>query len=426
MKTLKSKKPDYTKKFESFQNKTLFEKLDIVQQEFIKDIAFQYKFTFQEFRFISEAAKDLELWQENDIKSWWQSIVDKKSSQNKKQLFNELKDYLNLLKTQPSSYPAKGFFNPEIRESKKIRVEKSDKEIYGMCPVASPKTVCCNLRTIDSVENCAFGCSYCTIQTFYTQEAVFDADLAKKLNNIDIDPNRFYHFGSGQASDSLAWGNREGNLDALCTFAENHPNILLEFKTKSKNISYFLENKVPKNIVCSFSLNTETIVNNEEHFTASLGERIGAARQLAEQSIKVAFHFHPMIYYDKWDKEYSEIAQTLVKKFSTDDVLFLSFGSVTLIKPVIQKIRNLGNPTKTHQIDLVQDPHGKLTYRDEVKIEMFSKMYQNFNAWHNKVFIYLCMEKAEIWENSFGFVYSSNEEFEQDFGRKTMAKIRSI
>jgi len=426
MKTLKSKKPDYTKKFESFQNKTLFEKLDIVQQEFIKDIAFQYKFTFQEFRFISEAGKDLELWQENDIKSWWQSRVGKKSSQNKKQLFNELKDYLNLLKTQPSSYPAKGFFNPEIRESKKIRVEKSDKEIYGMCPVASPKTVCCNLRTIDSVENCAFGCSYCTIQTFYTQEAVFDADLAKKLNNIDIDPNRFYHFGSGQASDSLAWGNREGNLDALCTFAENHPNILLEFKTKSKNISYFLQNKVPKNIVCSFSLNTETIVINEEHFTASLIERIEAARQLVDQGIKVAFHFHPMVYYDKWEKEYSEIAQSLVKKFSTDDVLFLSFGSVTLIKPVIQKIRNLGNPTKTHQIDLVQDPHGKLTYRDEVKIEMFSKMYQNFNAWHNKVFIYLCMEKAEIWENSFGFVYSSNEEFEQDFGRKTMAKIRSI
>jgi len=423
MKTLKSKKLDYTQKFQSFKNKTLFEKLDNVEQDFLKEIAFHYKFTFQEFRQVVEAARDLELWQENNLISWWHSRVGKESGQNKKEILNELKDYLNLLKTQPSSYPANGLSKPEIRESKKIKIEKSDKEIYGMCPVASPKTVCCNLRTIDAVENCVYGCSYCTIQTFYTQEAVFDADLAKKLNSIEIDPDRFYHFGSGQASDSLAWGNREGNLDVICTFAKNNPNILLEFKTKSNNISYFLENEVPKNIVCSFSLNTETIVNNEEHFTASLNDRIIAATKLAQHGIKVAFHFHPMVYYDKWEKEYSEVAHRLVSSFNTENVLFLSFGSVTLIKPVIQKIRNLGNQTKTHQIDLVHDPHGKLTYRDEVKTEMFSKMYQNFQEWHNQVFIYLCMEKAEIWQESLGYFYNSNEEFEQDFGKKTMNKI---
>ncbi len=188
-------------------------------------------------------------------------------------------------------------------------------------------------------------------------------------------------------------------------------------------ISYFVENDVPTNIVCSFSLNTDTIVNNEEHFTASLDERIEAAKQLTEHGIKVAFHFHPMVYYNNWEKDYGEIAQTLLNKFKTDDVLFLSFGSVTLIKPVIQKIRKLGNATKTHQIDLVSDPHGKLTYRDEVKIEMFTNMYQNFKAWHDKVFIYLCMEKAEIWERSLGYVYNSNEKFEKDFGAKTMLKI---
>jgi len=423
MKTTKSKKLDYTQKFELFRDKTLFEKLDIIQQDFIKEIAFQYKLTFQEFRFISEIAKDLELWQENNIKSWWQSRIDVNSNLNKKQILNELKEYLGLLKSQPSVYPVEGLAKPEMRETKKTKVVKSDKEIYGMCPVASPKTVCCNLRTIDAVENCVYGCSYCTIQTFYTKEAMFDADLAQKLNDIEIEPDRFYHFGSGQSSDSLAWGNREGNLDALCTFANNNPNILLEFKTKSNNISYFLENEIPKNIVCSFSLNTDTIVNNEEHFSASLNERITAAKELAETGIKVAFHFHPMVYYDKWEKEYSEVAQRLVNSFNIEDVLFLSFGSVTLIKPVIQKIRNLGNQTKTHQIDLVNDPHGKLTCRDEVKIEMFTRMYQNFKTWHNKVFIYLCMEKSEIWEKSFGFVYNSNEKFEQDFGKKTMNKI---
>src|SRR3990172_8145513 len=122
-----------------------------------------------------------------------------------------------------------------------------------MCPVASEETVCCNLRTIDAVENCAFGCSYCTIQTFYSDTFKFDADFTTKLKKIKLDLNRFYHFGTGQSSDSLVWGNKNGTLDALCQFAKGAPNVLLEFKTKSNNLRYLLENDIPANIVCSWS-----------------------------------------------------------------------------------------------------------------------------------------------------------------------------
>ena len=124
--------------------------------------------------------------------------------------------------------------------------------------------------------------------------------VKEKLDAIEIDPHRFYHFGTGQSSDSLVWGNRNNILSAHCEFARAHPNILMEFKTKSDNISFFLKNNLPANIVCSWSLNTPTVIENEEHFTASLESRINAARQLAERGIKVAFHFHPMVWYDGW------------------------------------------------------------------------------------------------------------------------------
>jgi len=417
---------EYRIKFEKLKENQLFESLPTDQKLFLKEIAFQLRLTYQEFKFVVEAARDMEMWHEKDFKSWWLENIDndvtyEKNSKNT--ILPKLKKYLHDLRTNPTVYSKEGLPKPVLRESKKIVVEKSDKEIYGMCPVASPKTVCCNLRTIDAVENCAFGCSYCTIQTFYTEKAVFDADLKEKLDAIKIEPNRFYRFGSGQSSDSLSWGNRNGILDALCQFAEKHPNILIELKTKSNNISYFLENKTPPNIVCSFSLNTDTIVNNEEHFTASLHKRIQAAKELVDRGIKVAFHFHPMVYYKGWDIDYPAIAEQLIQDFDVNDVLFVSFGSVTLIKPVIQKIRKLGNPTKTLQMDLLPDPHGKLTYSDDIKNMMFSKMYETFKPWLDKVFIYLCMEKAEIWKNSFGYVYNSNEEFEIDFGKKTMSKL---
>jgi spore photoproduct lyase len=105
--------------------------------------------------------------------------------------------------------------------------------------------------------------------------------------------------------------------------------------------------------------------------------------------------------------------------------LFISFGSVTFIKPVIQKIRALGYQTKLLQTEFVADPHGKLTYADDIKIKMFKTMYETFAPWRDRVFMYLCMEKAAIWENAFGYVYRNNDEFEKDFGRKTMSKLSS-
>ncbi len=425
----KVKNTNYSQKFDSLAENVLFNKLDQKQQKFIKDIAFQYRFTFQEFRQIVEVSRDLQMWQENDIKTWWQKtspVNNLTGKQLKKYMFTELDKYLFTLRSKPTIYKNSRLPKPKQRETKKITIKKSDKEIYGMCPVASPKTICCNLQTIDAVENCTFGCSYCTIQTFYTTSAQFDAELEEKLSAIELDPNRFYHFGSGQSSDSLAWGNRNKNLNSLCKFAFENPNILLEFKTKSDNINYFIENKIPPNIVCSFSLNSETIIENEEHFTASLEQRIRAAKKLAAHGIKVAFHFHPLVYYVGWDKDYPAIAKRLIKKFKIDDVLFLSFGSITLIKPVIQKIRELGNPTKTLQMELLPDPLGKLTYPDSVKIKMFKKMYSIFQPWQKDVFIYLCMEKSDIWKKSLGHVYETNEKFEQDFGNKTMCKIISL
>ncbi len=418
---------DYTTKFDSFKGKTLFEDLTPDQRQFIEEMARRYRFTFQEFRQFVEASRDLAMWGEPDIISWckkYNNDSEEKIIGDKKDLFYKLKSYLSQLKEQEKVYPKESQFHPIMRESRIITAEENDKKIHGMCPVASDKTICCNLHTIDTVENCVYGCSYCTIQTFYEGDIRIQKNISEKLKAIPIDTNRFYHFGTGQSSDSLVWGNRNGILDAHLEFAASHQNILMEFKTKSNNIRYFLENKIPPNIVCSWSLNSNTIIENEEHFTASLSDRILAARKCADAGIKVAFHFHPMVYYKGWFDDYPQIAAQLIDNFDPNEVLFVSFGSITLIKPVIQKIRKLGNPTKTLQMDFVTDPHGKMTYPDHIKVKMFKRIYEAFNLWKDDVFFYLCMEKASIWEKSLGYVYDTNEQFEEDFGKKTLGKIR--
>ena len=417
---------DYALKFNSYLDRTLYSRLSARQQAFIREISFRFKFTFQEFRQVVNVCRDLSMWGETGLEEWWkekEQAQDVLPVANKGVFLEQMKGYLHTLITAEKQYQNTDHFKPTSRTENRVVHNNSDKKIFGLCPVASDKTICCRLQTIDTIENCVLGCSYCTIQTFYTDHTVINTGLKEKLKQIEIKPDRYYHFGSGQASDSLALGNQGGILDDLCAFARDHSNVLMELKTKSKNIKYFLENEVPSNVVCSWSLNPEIIIRNEEHFTATLEERLTAARNLSDRGIKVAFHFHPMIYYKGWDTDYPAIAQKITDRFTPDQVLFISFGSVTLIKPVIHKIRDRGIATKTLQMELVPDPLGKLTYPDHIKIKMFHKIYEAFKSWQDIVYMYLCMENAEIWEQVFGFVYQNNFDFEQDFTRKTIGRI---
>ena len=295
-----------------------------------------------------------------------------------------------------------------------------------MCPVASEKTVCCNLMTIDAVQGCSLGCSYCSIQTFYTDGKIsVDKNLAEKLAKIPLDPNKKYHIGSGQSSDSLAIGNREGVLDAQLNFARNNPNIILEFKTKSNNIDYLLKSNVPDNVFVSWSLNPQLFIDNEEHGTASFDERVSSARALSDKGILVGFHFHPIVYYEGYELDYANIIQKVVSMFDPLEVAMISMGTLTFIKPAIKKLRSTALSSKVLQIPMA-DAVGKSSYTKEIKKEIFGHVLNQFSSWHDTVFFYLCMEERSVWESVFGQSYIDNTEFENALFSSVSSKMYSL
>ena len=320
----------YTQKFETTISKTFFSKLPLNEQEFIKEKAFEFKFSFQELKQIINMARDLGMWDEKRISEIFPEHTQKKV------IFTRLRKAYQDIRNAPNSY--ENFTLKNIPKEQKFTFKVEPKEGFGLglCPVASEKTRCCNLLTLDAVESCGFDCSYCSIQSFYNQNTItFDSGFKDKLLNLKLEKNKTYHIGTGQASDSLMFGNREGVLDALFEFARSNPNVILEFKTKSDNIQYFIDNTVPKNILCTWSLNTPTIIQNEEHLTASLDKRIDAARKLADKGVKVGFHFHPIVEYANYLDEYTEVYEKLLSAFNAEEVALVSFGTLTFIKPVI-------------------------------------------------------------------------------------------
>ena len=407
----------YSDKFNTAIQNSFFEKLDLQHQEFLRSISFNYQFSHQEIKQLTDIARDLNMWDEKSIITLFEenSLSELES---KKLVFKKLRSLYEKIRNTPNSYENFQLKNVPSEQKYKFTTEQKEGFGLGLCPVASEKTRCCNLLTLDAIESCGFDCSYCSIQSFYKQNTItFDSSFAQKLQNLQLDPNKTYHIGTGQSSDSLMWGNREGVLDALFDFAKNNQNVILEFKTKSDNISYFLENEVPKNILCTYSLNTQTIIDNEEHLTASLTKRINAARKLADNNIKVGFHFHPIVEYKGYLDEYQEVYELLLKTFTPDEVALVSFGTLTFIKPVIKQLRNREFRTKITQIPHA-DASGKTSYPEKTKIEMFKHAYESFKPWHptkeNKnVFFYLCMEEHSLWNKTFGYNYSTNNDFER-------------
>ena len=383
-------------------------------------------FTVAQKNILNNIKKDLLMWNERDFESLYPQYYEEKY-ENKalaKKVFEYYVDLHKRLQEKPNDY---SLFENVKYEPRKYSFETIQKDGFGLgsCPVASEGTRCCNLLTLDAVESCGFDCSYCSIQSFYNQNKIgFDKDFAQKLEKLELDSNEIYHIGTGQSSDSLMWGNREGVLDALFAFAKRYPRVILEFKTKSNNIKYFEDVEVPPNIIVTWSLNPQVIVDNEEHLTASLDERIKAARTLADRGILVGFHFHPIVVYENYLKEYKEVYKKLIDSFDSSEVILVSFGTLTFIKPVIKKLRERDFRSKITQMPFC-DASGKSSYPKETKIEMFKHAFESFEAWRrdkaSEVFFYLCMEEDELWNETFGYRYASNNQFE-DFMKISYAK----
>ena len=382
----------------------------------------KFHFSFQQKKQLAEFASDFEAWDETPVYELLASeqcgLNFNKAKFNKagkvpngEQIFNFVREAWLELKSRPHSYTSfKSDYAPKKFEISSFR---ADRIALG-----------CNLLTLDAVNSCGFDCSYCAIGSFYKQGKIgFDENFAANLARLRLDPARSYHIGTGQSSDSLMWGDRFGILSALCDFAARHQNVILELKSKSNNIKFFLQREIPRNLIVTFSLNTHAIIANEEHLSASLDARLAAAKALAARGILVGFHLHPMVWYKGWQSDYGALFEQLLRRFDPSGVAMVSLGTLTFIKPVVKKLRSRGLRSKILQMPLT-DANGKLSYPLQIKRELFKFAADALSPWRERVFFYLCMEDASLWREVLGHEYESNDAFEEAMKAAYFAKIR--
>lgn len=174
------------------------------------------------------------------------------------------------------------------------------------------------------VSNCPGNCEYCYLQTtqgtkpsikvFVNLEDIFNVIM----DHIKEEKEETTTFEVASLGDPLALEHITGSLAKTIEFFGELKNAKLRIVTKFSNVDSLLSLKHNGNTKFRVSINTNYIINNFEHNTARLDERIDTASKLILAKYHIGFIVAPIMVYDSWKQDYEELFNKLYKGLGSE------------------------------------------------------------------------------------------------------------
>ena len=278
------------------------------------------------------------------------------------------------------------------------------------CPAGTTGLVCCNYLVVNLASNCPYDCSYCFLQDYLADNRplrVF-TNVDEALDEIGAivraRPDRPFRIGTGELTDSLALDYLTGLSRRLVPFFAALPNATLELKTKSAEIGELLSLEPRGRVVVSWSINAPAVIDSEEHGTASLAERLEAARRLERAGYRLGFHFDPLIEGEGWQEGYRAAVRAVFASVPAASVAWVSLGSLRLTPALERRIRARAGAQRVLAGELVSGADGKSRVWLGLRTRMYRFVAGLVREAAPDVPVYLCMETAGVWDRVMGDV----------------------
>ena len=325
--------------------------------------------------------------------------------------FKKVIDYVNLSK------------DPVLKGKKTLYITYNHGALIKECPGTSYYT-CCDYTILYQASFCPMDCSYCILQAYFhppvlqyfveqEKSLLGQKTISKQLNNI-FKQNKIYRIGTGEFTDSLIWEKLNNKpffsvKNIVKKFAKQN-NSILELKTKTVNIES-LENIDHNNkTIISWSLNTQKIIKSEERFTASLIQRLKAAKQCESWGYKLGFHFDPVVIYENSEKEYQKVIKLIFQYVKKENIVWISIGSFRFMPDLKSIIKKRFPQSKIIYGEFIKGLDNKMRYFKPLRIELYKEIVLCIKKYAPNIMIYFCMEDQEVWEKSLGFFPSKKGE----------------
>jgi len=272
-------------------------------------------------------------------------------------------------------------------------------DFFKNCP-CTKGALSCGYQIFNLGFGCVFECVYCFLQEYANSPGIIlPANISRFFDQFNVYKKRGMRIGTGEFSDSLALDKVTQYSLPIIEFFRKQKGVTFEFKTKSIEIENILKTRHAGNIVVSWSLNPQSIIDDCEYFTPSLEERLAAAAKCVEAGYGVGFHFDPVVYSSDWQDKYSSLIERMFSRIRPKHIAWISIGTFRFspgLKQIIER-RFPGNKILNEELLLGFDR--KLRYPYAVRYGVYKKMLEMLSGHSRELKIYLCMEEASIWKD---------------------------
>lgn len=277
-----------------------------------------------------------------------------------------------------------------------------------LCATLNSKYLCCGVHVLRSVLNCPFECSYCFLQNYLTDgttKTVNDiTELMREVEDrISKEHRRLFRIGTWKLGDSLALEKSTMQASKLVQKFSSLTNAVLELKTKSASVDSLLSIDHNGKTVMSWSLNTDYIINTEEHGTASLEDRIHSMYKASKAGYLIGLHFDPVIFHDEWETKYSSLIKKVFAAVPAERIAWISMGSLRF-NPEMKKILENNYPhSRLTRVEMVTGDDAKVRYVKPLRVKMYKFIFGEIKRHITRSnLVYLCMERWDMWDKVFG------------------------
>jgi len=188
--------------------------------------------------------------------------------------------------------------------------------------------------------NCLYNCSYCYLQTVY-----LSANVVAFVNPEDYFPSAAASLPSyvsiSYDADVLALEHLFGYVKTWAGFACNHPDLILEVRTKSANFNAIAQLTPTRNMILSWTVSPQSVIDVYEIGAPPLTARIKSIKEALEKGWPVRLCMDPILPVAGWEDTMEAMVDQLADAINPANLYDISVGGFRMSAAQYKKLRKL-------------------------------------------------------------------------------------
>jgi len=252
---------------------------------------------------------------------------------------------------------------------------------------------------------CPYYCTYCYLAQVYRDYLplikmnVNHDGMFREIRKTIASRRGAVAFNMGEMLDSLALDHISLLTQRLVPFFAGLSHGYLMLLTKSANVDGLLRVQPNRRVVVSWSLNSQRMIERYEVGTASLDERLQAARRCQERGYRIRLRIDPGILSEDWRCDYAELIRKSLTLLEPENI---TLGMLRLLPGHFRlaaraygrrgaRLRNAGLACRASD--------GKLRYPLGQCVEFYRFLIDGIRGFNKHVSVSLCRETPEVWSH---------------------------